>query len=255
VIYILGYGGKDETSRRIAHAYNKGFSLLTSDSELPSDAEEQVLVRWGNISHQKWDSIFRLVLNEAEAVGRNIDKLDALRMMRRKGISIPRFYETRDLKPDVFPVLGRRQAHARGRNIKLLKGIRDFRRDNASDFWVEFIPALKEYRYHVFGSRIVRVSEKVQTPGAHKWIRSFRRGWDFIEIKASFPETTAEAVGAVKAIGLDWGAVDIILSEAGKPFVLEVNTGPRLNKEGRRIWVKAIKRLIREKKERFSLSA
>lgn len=63
---------------------------------------------------------------------------------------------------------------------------------------------------------------------ADQIIKSNTRGWKFSQIKTANKELQEAAVNAVKAIGLDFGAVDCCLTENGNPFVIEVNTGPGL---------------------------
>jgi hypothetical protein len=50
-----------------------------------------------------------------------------------------------------------------------------------------------------------------------------------------------EAVKALKAIGLDYGAVDCCVDPTGKPWIIEVNSGPGLEESTFNTWVVALK--------------
>jgi hypothetical protein len=49
-------------------------------------------------------------------------------------------------------------------------------------------------------------------------------------------DVIVESLKAVDSLDLDFGAVDVLYSEEGYPFVLEVNSAPRLNKYGRQLY-------------------
>jgi D-alanine-D-alanine ligase-like ATP-grasp enzyme len=64
-------------------------------------------------------------------------------------------------------------------------------------------------------------------------IRSYDNGWVFAIDSITYASSEIEeqvkqqAIAAVKALGLDFGAVDVIVNKKGtKAYVLEVNTAP-----------------------------
>jgi len=59
-------------------------------------------------------------------------------------------------------------------------------------------------------------------------VRSNKRGWKFSTVKNVGKELLDVAIGALKAAGLEFGAVDCCLDSDGKPWVIEVNSGPGL---------------------------
>jgi len=59
-------------------------------------------------------------------------------------------------------------------------------------------------------------------------IKSNTRGWKFSQVKNVGKPLEDVAIAAVKAIGLDFGAVDCCELEDGSVAVIEVNTGPGL---------------------------
>jgi len=75
-------------------------------------------------------------------------------------------------------------------------------------------------------------------------IKSNTRGWKFSQVKTVKKELTEAAVNAVKAIGLDFGAVDCCLTDDGKPYIIEVNTGPGLQGTSFGAYVSAFKEEI-----------
>jgi len=59
-------------------------------------------------------------------------------------------------------------------------------------------------------------------------IKSNTRGWKFSQVKSAKKALEDIAIAAVKAIGLDFGAVDCCELEDGGVAIIEVNTGPGL---------------------------
>lgn len=99
--------------------------------------------------------------------------------------------------------------------------------------FTRYFPKVQEIRVHVADGQILAVAEKrkrLGQPGDY-WIRSHSRGWIFAEARAEFGEAREVARSAVKALNLDFGAVDIGIADNGASVVFEVNTAPGL--EGR----------------------
>ena len=80
--------------------------------------------------------------------------------------------------------------------------------------------------------------------GANMVLRSNKLGWKFKIVKKWDPALTELAVVAVKALGLDFGAVDCCLDLNGNPYVFEVNTGPGLEGTSFDKYVEAFKGVI-----------
>jgi len=80
--------------------------------------------------------------------------------------------------------------------------------------------------------------------GANMLVRSNRLGWKFAKMKTCPEALAAEAIKALKAIGLTFGAVDCCVDAAGKPYIIEVNSGPGLEETTFDVWVDAFKKQI-----------
>jgi D-alanine-D-alanine ligase-like ATP-grasp enzyme len=93
----------------------------------------------------------------------------------------------------------------------------------AATHFMEFVEAEREYRVHIFNGKSIRISEKGFTDDRKK---------DYITRKPTHDVRTVRqaAKRAVSAVGLDFGAVDILArGEANQEvFVLEVNSAPGL---------------------------
>lgn len=79
-------------------------------------------------------------------------------------------------------------------------------------------------------------------------VRSNRRGWKFSSIKLENVKDNLKniACDAVKALGLDFGAVDCALDGNGSAWVIEVNTGPGLQGTALEKWAEALKAKLDE---------
>jgi glutathione synthase/RimK-type ligase-like ATP-grasp enzyme len=77
-----------------------------------------------------------------------------------------------------------------------------------------YFPAKREYRIHVVDGKIIRAVKKGKRMDREEdpnpYIRSHNNGWVFMEEGVEVPpEVNEAAIAAVKALGLDFGAVDV----------------------------------------------
>lgn len=114
-----------------------------------------------------------------------------------------------------------------------------------------------EYRVHVFDGDVIlyqkksrRVDEEtgevVTAEGAEADVRNLASNWVYRTGNLNRLERVEDlALSAVQALGLDFGAVDIIKDQDGNVFVLEVNTAPGIsNTETSDSYIKAFKSLL-----------
>lgn len=191
-----------------------------------NDRRYDYLIRWGTSDGVRYipseDTI-----NYQSAITENTDKYNSLQVMQEAGVPLPEFSRRFEpLRDEVgYPLLGRETNHTQGRDIELLLQERDdFLTDN--DFYVEYIPTAAEYRVHVADGEVFHTHQKLLRHEAdnHPYIRNYETGWVFGSVRNEVD--TDPAVDAVEALGLDFGAVDLIRGEDGGVYVLEVNTAP-----------------------------
>jgi len=197
----------------------------TNLSEILSgnDIPKNVIVNWSGSPVSNLDHNAEILLN-GEAF------TNKLRQALRLGITgIPTITISLTQEgPDWYP---RRNDHQQGfdfTNRSLRRG------DIPADFFVKKEAINEEWRVHVFRStkdnmRVLRTAKKVQNrPDAHPWVRSHRLGWKLSYIGGISDEGRQIARDAVRALHLDFGAVDLGIRNDGSVFVLEVNTCPGL---------------------------
>lgn len=98
--------------------------------------------------------------------------------------------------------------------------------------YTKYIFKDKEFRVHVVGDEVIDTQRKIKDPDREvvTWkVRSHANG--FIYVRGNIvPDNSRDllAVAACKAVGLNFGAVDIIQDKAGTYYVLEINTAPGL---------------------------
>lgn len=94
----------------------------------------------------------------------------------------------------------------------------------------------REYRIHVFRGQVLFIQQKRRVggyrdnPSYSNVVRNHGNGWIYGHLNMTQPDDVVvnQAVAAVAALGLDFGAVDV-LSRRGQAWVLEVNTAPGLS--------------------------
>lgn len=85
-------------------------------------------------------------------------------------------------------------------------------------------------------------------------VRSNRRGWKFSSVKEPKKVLVDVATKALAAVGLEFGGVDCCLDSDGKPWIIEINSGPGLEGSTFKAYVKSFETALKnftapEKKE------
>lgn len=216
------------------------------------------LIRWGARGGTS-DAAHERVLNPAIAIARASNKLESLTILADRGIPVPAW----DTDPAAlvelagYPILGRRTQHARGTDIVLCLQRRDYVR-RPRDYYVAYIPTTREYRLHVAGGEVIRVQGKfLDVPEDYlPWLRNYKTGHRFRAPMRRLHNTRLnDAVGAVEALGLDFGAVDLIVADDGSHYVLEVNTSPSCSPLTGAAYVNAFARMLNLNTEAINFGA
>lgn len=99
--------------------------------------------------------------------------------------------------------------------------------------YVKYKKKRHEYRVHVFNGEVIDVTQKRKRKGAEHLdtkIRNHQNGWVYCRENIEEPhDLHTQAINAMSAVGLKFGAVDIIWNEKeNKSYVLEINCAPGL---------------------------
>lgn len=234
---IFPYKSGSESAKALAQAL--GIKRIKAEGSKFKGAAHKLIVNWGN-SKLPNELLKCRVLNSPEAVSKASNKLSFFKAMAEAGVSIPRFTEdpqdVQGMLDNNTTVVARTilNGHS-GAGIVLLKGDVDIVK---APLYVEYVPKKEEYRVHIFRGEVVDVQRKARNKQVAdelvNWqIRNhangfiFARGEDVLGVVPA--DVTQQAISAVKACGLDFGAVDVIYNDKQKKaYVLECNTAPGL---------------------------
>lgn len=113
--------------------------------------------------------------------------------------------------------------------------------------YTKYIFKTKEYRVHATATGVIHTQRKVRDPDVEplSWkVRSHANGFIF-QVTNIQPSDARDklAMASVKALGLDFGAVDIIEDKKGNLYVLEVNTAPGLEGQTIEAYTTALEQL------------
>lgn len=184
-----------------------------------------IIINWGNPRLPVWWN-GQLIVNTPESVAVASNKIFALRTLRERLIATPKFATNRH-QVSFSPVVVRHLVNSHsGKGIELITGYNL----PQAPLYTEYIKNHGEYRVHVFGGKVIDYAKKKRHYGdtptnEESLIRSNENGWVFTRENLKRLDRIEQlAIEAVKALGLDFGAVDIIKNENKDIYVLEVNT-------------------------------
>lgn len=206
-----------------------GWASGSGGSTMPESGS--IVLRWGNVTDFPHGKTSSCVFNKPECIKLAADKPQALRQLNAAGVPSLAVYP--DDRLIQYPALGRPARHERGEGMFPCNNASDVRnaRDQGADYFVRLLnPGFKEYRVHCFFGKAIRTT----------WKKSPTE-----EIGQLTPDAgmVAIALKAVAALGLDFGAVDIVKETSGAYTVLEVNTAPEIDGSDFPAWLKALREL------------
>lgn len=155
-------------------------------------------------------------------------------------IKTPRFtterFEAEEWWESGSTVIGRRANHTQGRDIRFCDRVRQrgHRRWYNSDYFVEWLPSVSEWRFHIFNGKSIARGKKVYTldgPEPEQPIRSRKFGYKMVHDQVPPKGLRKLAKRSVEALGYQFGAVDVLELQDGSGCVLEVNSRPGLRSE------------------------
>lgn len=223
-----------ESAQTIARVLGDS-AKLTRRSPVP--LQYRHVINWGNPTPLVATNANCRIFNPPAGVVSGINKLTSLLAMQAADARIPEFSTT-------APVDARCTWLARGTLTGSAgAGITVVRRGEAfpaAPLYTKYIKKLEEYRIHIgflkpiFYQQKLRLSNNEQSAD-QKLIRNHANGWVFAPrpIENLSQDTIDTCVRAVASLGLDFGAVDVVIGkDDGLAYVLEVNTAPGLSSPG-----------------------
>lgn len=173
-------------------------------------------------------------LNQPSSVSLASNKLYALTTMRDFGVPVPDFSDDPSVAEewDDCDILARYELHGHsGSGIRYIGKHESVHSYDIAPLYVKYIKKKDEYRFHVFNGEVIDIQQKrkrrdIDNDEVNYQIRNHSNGFIYARDDV-YPHCTLAdlARDAVEALGLDFGAVDIIWNERhGKGYVLEVNT-------------------------------
>ena len=197
------------------------------------------VINWGNGRAPVGTDLAVPISNSFAAVATASNKLSTFNALKDKdGIRIPEFTTNRDTvagwMANGHQVVARTvlSGHS-GAGIILANSMADL---PPAPLYVQYIKKQKEFRVHVAFGEVIDVQEKRKRSDlpdgfeANFQVRNHHTGWVYCRENITEPDgLRAMAIRTTEALGLNFGAVDIIFNAKRNECVcLEVNTAPGL---------------------------
>ena len=230
--------------------------------------EDVTCVNWG-LPLFNWEVTGIHTLNRVEAISNVTDKVRFFNLMSQNTeVNIPEYTNDKDVALDWVLnghlVMKRRSTGYGGTDIIFIEDKDSLAfvmggrpKMSKNDFFSKYIKKKDEYRIHVFKDKVIDAQRKALrkttedgTPVDPNFIdfrvRNHQNGFVFVRESCNPKQCVLDqAILAVQASGLDFGAVDVIYNESmDKAFVLEINTAPGLEGQTLDSYTKAITRYV-----------
>ncbi len=164
-----------------------------------------------------------------------LNKIEQFRRFQENNVACPNF----TTNPNDVDKLGSKTVFARTLiNSTNGRGIVEFEVGEGATprapLYTEYIPKKAEYRVHVFGNTVIDIQQKRKRRGfdgeRDTRVRNMANGYVYCRDGITPPSgIDSLAVAAVRAVGYQYGAVDIVYTEKNSRLaVLEVNSRPGL---------------------------
>lgn len=230
-IKVYPYKAGSRGAKELANAL--GARVLKRKNSKYRFREGDLVVNWG-----ARDCPFtgRGVANQPDAIEPASNKLKCFQMMKEAGVSIPDFWtKMEDIPNEAFPIMCRTTltGHS-GAGIVVANARNELVR---APLYTKYVKKKHEYRVHCIRKPggattsiiIQRKAKRNDVEDADFMVRNLANGFVYVLVDNAPAIVEREALNALLASGLAFGAVDVIYNEhQDKAYVLEINTAPGL---------------------------
>jgi hypothetical protein len=238
-VKLFSHNKNSEGAKEFAKAL--GIKMLRHEGSEFVNGPDKMVINWGS-SRLPANVTRGPVMNAAAQVSIASNKLESFTAFRNAGVATPEW--TRDLAGAqgwlnrghiVFARTMLRASSGRG-IVEMLPDHPDTH-DTRAELYVKYVKKQHEYRIHVLNGRVIDTQRKglprefEGRDDVNFRIRNLENGFVFVRNDGHVvPEAVKQnAIHAVQALGLQFGAADIIWNaNSATAYCLEVNTAPGL---------------------------
>lgn len=229
---------------RLARELRVSVLLLPEERPVYRRFNQELWINWGCVRLPDYlkagEDDQKRILNYS--ISNAASKVRAFELLGEAGIQIPRWSKTlkeliNKVKPDQH-ILARRDGLSKGKGIRVISPEARLNAVYEPDFFVERLSCKREFRCHVWSDRVICLQAKVVPPGCQNFIHNYENGchyttqmldrWISGDLRS---QIEVISIQTSRALGLDFGAVDLLLTKKDRLYVLEVNTAPGLRSE------------------------
>jgi hypothetical protein len=235
------YTNKSEGSSELATRL--GIPRIKHDGSKFRPTSDKIILNWGATTDRFPDYLLTCqVINRPENVDLAVDKLKTFRKFREREVPSPEFTDNREIAIEWLNngdmVFARTQLRAHsGRGIVILDPEFPDTWDVLAELYVKYMKKKDEFRIHVLRGEVIDVQRKglrsdlQDSENVNYKVRNLANGFIYVRNDGRAVPECVRTVGisAVSALGLDFGAADVIYNERqNAAYALEVNTAPGL---------------------------
>lgn len=240
-IVIYPYKMKSKSAKALQDYFkNQGVSCIrvSQNSQTYKYRKGDYIINYGSKNFPAWSYPKFSMLNYVNPFHHKLGldgKLEVFKTLKKREVSVPEFTSNKAIAGMMISngdtIVARKLLHSsKGKGISLHKD-----KDTLVDapLYVKYIPKQSEYRVHILNGKVIDVQQKRKRKGevnVNYQIRNVANGWVFCRENVMVPlMVTDESVKAVAALGLTFGAADVVWNaKHSTAYVLEVNTAPGL---------------------------
>jgi hypothetical protein len=193
--------------------------------------KDTITINWGSGNPLPEECYKGKIINHPALVAAAINKRTFLHAARRAGVhTVP--WTERQLEADAWIRDGHTvycRTRLEGKEGEGITVAKTYQQMIPARLYTKEVKADREYRVHAVDEQAIAVHRKVsEKRDAVPSIRNTANGWVFKRVTIYDKDIVDQALKAVKSVGLDFGAVDVLF-DGKQAWVMEVNTAPGID--------------------------